>query len=144
MKPVILLMLLLTTGIAQAQEIFIKDQYAIGGYDPVAYFTDGKPVKGTEKFMHSWNGAQWKFSSQEHLDLFKKSPEKYAPQYGGYCAFGMSGGYKAPTEADAFTIHNGKLYLNYNHSVRSEWDPKKEELIIKADKNWPSVKATKP
>jgi hypothetical protein len=85
--------------------------------------------------------ADWYFSSRQNLDLFKASPDKYAPQYGGYCAYGCSRGYKASTEPDAWTIINNKLYLNYNTDVKETWLKDKANLIQKADKNWPSVKA---
>ena len=126
--------------VAQKSPVFIHSGKAIRGYDPVAYFSEGKPVKGDDKLMYKWNNATWYFSSQQNLDLFKANPEKYAPQYGGYCAFGLSNGYKAPTDADAWTIDNGKLYLNYNKSVREEWNKERKQRIAKADKNWPEVK----
>jgi YHS domain-containing protein len=126
--------------IAQKSETFVQSGNAIRGYDPVAYFTESRPVKGNEKLAYKWNNASWYFSSQENLDLFKANPEKYAPQYGGYCAYGLSNGYKAPTDADAWTIDNGKLYLNYNKEVRGMWNKERKERIEKADKNWPEVK----
>jgi len=125
---------------AQQSATFTKGDKAIRGYDPVAYFTENKPVRGVEKLVFNWNNSNWYFSSQQNLDLFKANPEKYAPQYGGYCAYGLSNGYKAPTEADAWTIENGKLYLNYNKEVREMWSKEKKERIEKADKNWPAIK----
>jgi YHS domain-containing protein len=94
---------------------------AINGYDTVAYFTVGKPVKGLDTFVHEWNGAKWKFASQANLDLFKSSPEKYAPQYGGYCAYGVAQGNLVKVEPDQFTVRDGKLYLNYDADVQSKW-----------------------
>ncbi len=94
---------------------------AINGYDTVAYFTNGKPVKGSDAFTQDWNGAKWKFASKAHLDLFKASPEKYAPQYGGYCAYGVSRGYLVSVEPEQFTVVDGKLYLNYDSSVQKKW-----------------------
>lgn len=94
---------------------------AINGYDTVAYFTDGKPVKGSDAFVREWNGAKWKFASQQHLDLFKAAPEKYAPQYGGYCAYGVSQGYLVSIEPEQFTVLDGKLYLNYDSGVQKKW-----------------------
>ena len=126
--------------VAQKSATFTHDGKAIRGYDPVAYFTAGKPVKGNDQFVLEWNNAKWHFSSKQNLDLFKTNPAKYAPQYGGYCAYGLSNGYKAPIEADAWTIDNGKLYLNYNLDVREEWNKDRKQRIEKADKNWPSVK----
>lgn len=103
---------------------FIQDTatgVAINGYDTVAYFTEGKPVKGSDAFVGDWNGAQWKFSSQKNLDLFKAAPAKYAPQYGGYCAYGVSQGYLVSIEPEQFTVLDGKLYLNYDSSVQKKW-----------------------
>ena len=128
------------SAVAQKSANFVQSGKAIRGYDPVTYFTESKPVKGNEKHAYKWNNADWYFSSQQNLDLFKANPEKYAPQYGGYCAYGLSNGYKAPTDADAWTIENGKLYLNYNTDVREMWNKEKKERIEKADKNWPQVK----
>lgn len=142
-KVITVLSIALLSGIsllAQKSATFIHSGKAIRGYDPVAYFTEGKPLKGDEKLVYNWNNADWYFSSQTNLDLFKANPEKYAPQYGGYCAFGLSDGHKAPTDADAWTIENGKLYLNYNLQVRNEWAKEKKQRIEKADKNWPEVK----
>ncbi len=133
---------LLFTVVMQAQKssVFISRDKAIRGYDPVAYFTESKPVKGSDNFVYSWNNADWYFSSQKNLDLFKANPVKYAPQYGGYCAYGLSRGYKASTVPDAWTIDNGKLYLNYSLSVRSDWDKNRRERIQKADGYWPQIK----
>lgn len=125
---------------AQSSPVFIKDGKAINGYDPVSYFIEGKPVEGKAAFVYKWNKADWYFSSAKNLDLFKTDPAKYAPQYGGYCAYGLSRGYKATTEADAWTIVNGKLYLNYNLQVRELWSKNREERIKNADKNWPDIK----
>lgn len=94
---------------------------AILGYDTVAYFTEGKPAKGQDAFAFEWMGAKWKFASQAHLDLFKASPEKYAPQYGGYCAYGVSQDNLVSIEPDKFKVLDGKLYLNYDASVQAKW-----------------------
>lgn len=141
----ILSLFLLAAGCLQlpAQEIYVKDQYAINGYDAVAYFTESMPVKGSTAFSAVWKDATWLFASQANADLFKANPEKYAPQYGGYCAWGCSRGYKAKTSPDAWTIVNGKLYLNYNTDVRTTWSKDQNGYIQKADTNWPKVKETK-
>jgi YHS domain-containing protein len=125
---------------AQKSSVFEQSGKAIRGYDPVAYFNEAKPVMGKAEIVYTWNNSNWHFSSQQNLDSFKTNPEKYAPQYGGYCAYGLSNGYKAPTSPDAWTIVNGKLYLNYNIQVRESWDKKREERIEKADKQWPEIK----
>ena len=138
--PLMISLLISMTSFAQKSATFMHDGKAIRGYDPVAYFTAGKPVKGDDQFVFEWNNAKWYFSSKQNLDLFKANPSKYAPQYGGYCAYGLSNGYKAPIAADAWTIDNGKLYLNYNLDVREEWNKDRKQRIEKADKNWPGVK----
>lgn len=94
---------------------------AINGYDTVAYFTNAKAVPGSDAHTMSWNGAIWKFASKEHLDLFKAQPERYAPQYGGYCAYGVSKGYLVSIEPEQFTVLNNKLYLNYDAGVQKKW-----------------------
>lgn len=142
-KLLVSVVLVLLTGaavLAQKSPTFIQSGKAIKGYDPVAYFTDGKPVLGADSLNLAWNNATWYFASRKNLELFRKNPEKYAPQYGGYCAFGLSNGYKAQTDPQAWTIDNGKLYLNYNLDVRQEWNKNRKERIEKADKNWPDVK----
>lgn len=94
---------------------------AIRGFDTVAYFTQGKPVKGSKDFVVSWSGATWQFASQEHADLFKADPAAYAPQYGGYCAYGVSQDYLVKIEGDQWKIEDGKLYLNYDQKVQQTW-----------------------
>ena len=128
---------------AQQNEIFVKDKAAIGGYDVVAYFKEGKPVKGNGNFPVSYKGAIWLFSNKANADAFKAMPDKYEPQYGGYCAYGCSQGHKAKTEPDAWTIVDGKLYLNYNTDVKAKWSKDRPGYIKKADENWPKVKAEK-
>lgn len=98
-----------------------RGDVAIQGYDPVAYFTDGRPVKGQDGLVHEWMGAKWKFASQAHLDQFKAAPEKYAPQYGGYCAYGVAQDNLVSVEPDKFKIIDGKLYLNYDAKVQAKW-----------------------
>lgn len=112
---------------------------AIKGYDTVAYFTQGKAVKGDSDYSTEYKQAKWLFSSQENLDLFTANPEKYAPQYGGYCAYAVAQNTTASIKPELFTIHNGKLYLNYNQKFNNKWLGSKEQYIIDADKNWPAV-----
>lgn len=142
-KRIALAVITLVTGIAvsaQISPVFVNEGKAIRGYDPVAYFTEKKPVLGKEDLKFNWNNVNWYFSSPQNLDSFKINPVKYAPQYGGYCAFGLSDGHKAPTQPDAWTIVNGKLYLNYNTKVREYWKKDQQERIEKADINWPGIK----
>lgn len=112
---------------------------AIGGYDAVAYFTQKKALKGDSSIKFQWNGAVWYFASIENKILFEKSPEKYAPQYGGYCAYGASKGYKAKTDPTAWTIVGQKLYLNYNAQVKTVWLPDTTARIMTADQYWESL-----
>jgi len=112
---------------------------AIKGYDTVAYFTQGKPVKGSSDYQTDYQGAQWLFSSQSNLDLFLAEPEKYAPQYGGYCAWAVSQNSTASIRPDLFTIVNGKLYLNYSDKINDRWLKDQTALIEQADKHWPEL-----
>lgn len=131
-------------GVAYSQkEVFSKSDLAIQGYDPVAYFKESKPVQGKKEFSHVWKDATWQFSSQENLTTFKANPEKFAPQFGGYCAYGVADGHKAPTSPDAWTVVGDKLYLNYNKDVRELWKKDQKNFIKKANENWPEVKKEK-
>jgi len=112
---------------------------AINGYDPVAYFTVGKPVKGLDSLVTEWMGAKWKFSSAAHLALFKADPEKYAPQYGGYCAYGVTQGYLVKVEPEQFTVRDGKLYLNYDAEVQAKWARDPAGYIKDADDKFPAL-----
>lgn len=112
---------------------------AINGYDTVSYITEGKPVEGSNAFKHSWKGVEWRFASAENKALFMANPEKYAPQYGGYCAYAMAAGNFYGIDPDVFTIKNGKLYLNYSAGVQKKWEKKQAEFIIDADKNYPNL-----
>ena len=98
-----------------------------------AYFTDGKPVPGKDAYRHEWMGAKWKFANQAHLDLFKADPAKYAPQFGGYCAYGVASGYLVKIEPDQWSIVDGKLYLNYDAGVSAKWQQDRAGFIRKAD-----------
>ena len=112
---------------------------AVKGYDVVAYFTQQKPVKGSAAFTHKWMGADWWFASAADRDLFAADPGKYAPRYGGYCAYGVSRGHAVPIDPEAWTIVEGKLYLNYSKGVQKDWSQAIPENIEKADRNWPSL-----
>jgi len=112
------------------------DLLAINGYDPVSYFKEGRPVRGSDEFATTWNDAKYHFSCQENLDLFKTNPEKYAPQYDGYCAFAMSRGDYSRIDPGAFAIVDDKLYLTYNRDIKNAWLQDKENYINKADRIW--------
>jgi hypothetical protein len=112
---------------------------AILGYDPVAYFTVGKPVKGQDDLVFEHQGAKWKFSSAANLELFKASPEKYTPQYGGYCAYGVAQGYLVSIEPDKFKLIDNKLYLNYDAGVQEKWQKDPAGFIREADAKFPAL-----
>jgi YHS domain-containing protein len=129
------------SGIADAAQppIFTVSAVAVSGYDPVAYFADGKPVEGKSDLSYAWNGATWRFASPAHLDQFKADPTRYAPQFGGYCAWAVSQGYTASTDPQAWKIVDGKLYLNYNLDVKKTWEQDVPGNIAKGEGNWPKV-----
>ena len=116
---------------------------AIRGYDPVAYFKQGKAIKGQKKFKYQWKQAKWHFISQQNRDDFIQSPESYAPQYGGYCAWAVSQGYTASIDPEAWHIYQCKLYLNYSKEVQKKWSKDIPGNIQKGDRNWPKLLAEK-
>lgn len=116
-----------------------RGNLAIRGYDPVAYFTQEQAVKGRKEFTFGWQGADWRFASAGNRDLFAAEPERYAPRYGGYCAWAVSRNYTAPTDPDAFTVVGDDLYLNYNRKVMEQWLEARDANIESADRNWPTV-----
>lgn len=129
---------------AQAAEpVFSADGAAIKGYDPVAYFTEEDAIAGKPEFTHDYMGATWRFASAENRDTFAANPEKYAPQYGGYCAYAVSQGYIAPIDPDAWSVRDGKLYLNYSLPVRIRWSLDKDGYIAAANTNWPGLRDAK-
>ena len=138
---ILLLPYLLGSQSPQKSDYFATDDGAIRGFDPVAYFEVGKAVKGKEAYAVRWQGVWWHFSSQGNLDKFVVSPHAFAPQYGGYCAYAMSKGSHAPSDPQAWTIHDGKLYLNYSKAVRDTWKKDLSGNIQRADKNWASLRA---
>lgn len=132
--------ILLSAGVyAQDVKYFNTNGNAIKGYDAVAYFLQNKAIKGSDSFSCDWSGSKWLFASKANLDSFKLSPEKYAPQYGGYCAYGCSENHLAPTDPNAFTIVGNKLYLNYNLKVKEIWVKDSTGKIKAADGYWPAL-----
>lgn len=113
---------------------------AIKGYDPVSYFTDSKPVKGSTEYTATYKNAIYQFSSADHRDLFRENPEKYAPQFGGFCAFGVTKERKFDTDPTAWKITDGKLYLNLNKNVQKLWLKDVPGHIASADDIWPEIK----
>jgi YHS domain-containing protein len=127
---------------AFAGTYFEKGGAAIDGYDPVAYFKQHKPVKGSADYTTTHGGSTFHFASAANRDAFVADPARYAPQYGGFCAYAVANGYKAKIEPDAFTLVNGKLYLNYDQSIQRRWRRDIPGYIRKGDRNWPEVAKT--
>ncbi len=113
-----------------------KSGVAIQGYDPVAFFTDNKPVKGSEQWVRRHNGATYFFASKEHRDMFSKDPAKYEPAFGGYCAYGVSRNKLVEIDVDAFQIVDGRLLLQYSKGVRDDFNKDTKGNLAKADGNW--------
>ena len=131
------------TMFAQGQPVSRRNTDRSGlmarGYDVVAYLTEGKPVRGTAAFEHSWDGVRWRFSSAANRDAFAATPQKYAPQYGGFCAYAVSRNYTADVDPEAWTVVDGRLFLNYSLSVRAAWLKERDANIAKGDANWPAL-----
>jgi YHS domain-containing protein len=134
-------------GTAQAQDktLVNVDKAGVGvkGYDVVAYFTENKPVKGSAQFTASYGGATYHFASEANKATFEKSPEKYAPQFGGYCAYGVTKNALVKIEPDAFQIVNGRLLLQYDKGIRADFSKDTTGNLTKADGNWPGLLAKK-
>lgn len=137
----LLVLVLAVVAIAAKAPIYTPafSDVAMGGYDTVAYFTQGKPVEGKDAFSTTYKGATFRFSSAANLAKFKANPASYAPQYGGYCAWAMANGYTAKGDPKQWKIVGGKLYLNYNADIQSKWVKDIPGLIRKGDANWPGV-----
>jgi len=129
----------LTAVAGKVDPVYQHGGLAIRGYDPVAYFQQSQPVKGSPQISHQWMGATWQFASTENLDRFQAEPQRYAPQYGGYCAYAVSKGRTASIDPEAWKIVDGKLYLNYSKGVQKKWEQDVPGYIQKADGNWPSL-----
>lgn len=124
---------------AAEPEIFAKMGIALGGTDPVGYFTDAAPVGGSAAEALMWRGAVWHFASERNRIAFEMDPVAFCPRFGGYCAWAMAQGYLAPTVREAWTIHEGKLYLNASLEIRRRWARDIEGNIARAEANWPAV-----
>lgn len=140
MKYFYLVIASLLSSYTFAQELtgrtFTTKNGAIDGFDVVAYFTNRKAVKGVQQYSYIWKDARWYFSSEDHLTLFKENPLKYAPQFGGFCAFGVAKGYKVKIEPDAWEIVDNKLYLNYDLTVQKRWSKDKAGFIEIGTVKW--------
>jgi len=144
MKKALLLsfMLLIIAPLANAEkpEIWLKKkwEYAVNGYDTVSYFTESEPVQGDDQFVTEYKGAKWRFSSADNLALFEADPDKYRPQYGGHCAYGLGkNGVLVHGDPEVYTIIDDKLYLNLRKSLQKKWLKDTDTYIRNADSVWP-------
>jgi YHS domain-containing protein len=112
---------------------------AVHGYDVVAYFTRNAAVRGQDTFPYTWQGTTWRFASAANRDAFAKDPDRYAPQFGGYCAYGVGRGYAVDVDPEAFAVVDGRLYLNYSKKVQATWNQDRDGHITRARANWPTV-----
>lgn len=143
MKKILLTLILLTASSSALALDEINTTFfgnlAIKGYDAVAYFTEQRAVEGSKAHEINWNDANWRFSSADNLATFLADPERYAPQYGGYCAWAVSQNDTASIDPEQFTVHDGKLYLNYNKKISTRWKADKETFIVDANRFWPQL-----
>ena len=143
MKNLVVVLMLCSalSTIATAKDLLNLDGHgvAIQGYDPVAFFTDNRPVKGNPQFQSEYRGAKYYFVSAEHKATFDKEPGKYEPQFGGYCAYGASRGNKAPIKIEAWQIVNGRLLMQYDLDVKGKFNEDQVGNLRKADQNWPGL-----
>ncbi len=138
-RSALVMALLAGSTAAWAGSVNLSNGVAISGYDPVAYFTANKAVRGDPAFTAQYAGATYRFASAADRDLFTADPARYVPQFGGFCAYGTAEGHKAPIDPEAFTIVDGKLYLNYNKEVWATFRQDTAGYISKAGANWPTV-----
>ena len=123
-----------------APEIHVaKDGLAVGGYDPVAYFRDGRPERGSSLYQLSYKGVVWRFASAETLRQFQERPEAFTPQFGGYCAWAVSQRYLAPGDPNQWKVVDGRLYLNANARAKMLWEADQAAAIERGHANWPAV-----
>ena len=144
LRVVLAASLLIASTVVSAGEYFERDGVALRGYDPVSYFTEGKPQPGLPAHSYVYKGSKFQFASADNQKLFVENPDKYAPQFGGFCSYGTAQGYKVSTQPDAFSVVDGKLYLNYNREVVKIWQQDVPGNIAKAEENWPEVSKAEP
>ena len=132
---------LATSASARSPDVYtgVLSSTAVGGFDPVAYFIEGRPVPGKRDIAFTWKGVTWRFATEKNRDLFKDKPEAYAPQFGGYCAWAVSRGYTAKGDPRYWKVVDGKLYLNYDAGVQKDWEKDVPGNIANGNKNWPAA-----
>jgi len=133
------LLLTARAGRAGTAPVYSEGGVALGGTDPTSYFTEGRPVPGDPAITARWRGATWRFATEAGRARFLQEPERYAPQFGGWCAWAVAEGYTAPTDPQAWRIEEGRLYLNYSRRVQRRWERDVPGNIARGRANWPSV-----
>ena len=144
MKKLLLLLLVVsfsTLGQGKSLQNLDKSGIAIQGYDPVAFFTQNRPVKGLPEFESQYQGARYLFASADDKAAFDANPAKYEPQFGGFCAYGVSKGKTVPVKIEAFQIVNGRLLMQYDLDIKKEFNKDTQGNLQKADQNWPGIVA---
>ena len=141
----LLALLLLSTPLVAADLVNVSgaSHVAVNGFDPVAFFTDSRPVSGSPSITATHRGATYFFATEEHKKLFEQDPDKYAPQYGGFCAYGVGHGALAPVDINTWQVRDGKLYLNVNSGILAKFNADFPGNIAKAEANWPDLVAKK-
>ncbi|MCK0097381.1 YHS domain protein [Yoonia sp. F2084L] len=128
-----------TPAFAGGPAIFAQGGIAIGGVDPVGYFTDARPVAGSAQFRLKWRSAIWHFASHDHRDMFERNPHRFAPRYGGFCAMSMSQGGVSNSIPEAWGMHEGRLYLTHSLTAIDQWRRDPAAYVAQADGHWPTV-----
>ncbi len=128
------------SSVAEGKNLYrTRGGHALEGYDAVAYFTQGSAVRGSSSYMARWEGVEWLFASAKNRNIFLESPARYAPQFGGYCAYGVSQGYTVRGDPEQWSVVRGKLYVNYSAGVKRQWEARRESYITQARGRWPGV-----
>lgn len=120
------------------------DGRAVRGYDVVSFFAENAAIQGKPQIEYVWNGAKWLFSTEENLEKFRAEPERYAPQFGGYCSYAVSHGYTADGDPATWKVVDGKLYLNYNQKAKEAWEKEQEKFIKDGEHNWQEFQSKRP
>ena len=141
--PAVALLLAVVATPVFGQDV-VHSTPGISGYDPVSYFTEGKPQRGSGYHVADYKGVTYAFASEEHKDMFEANPEKYAPAYGGWCAYGVAVGKKFVTDPEVWKIVNGKLYLNLDRGIQSKWNKDIPGYIKTGNENWKEIRDKAP
>ncbi len=148
LKDALFVAVLVIFGTAVSTAALAKDYShstpGLSGFDPVAYFTEGKPMKGSGFHTAVYEGVTYAFASEEHLKQFQADPQKFLPAYGGYCAYGLAVGKKFVADPEVWTIVQGRLYLNLDKNIQGKWQKDLDGYVKRADANWANVRDTAP